>query len=167
PVHRRRGRMGGSAIAGRDARSRVAGASSETGWHPPSRAERAGTSLSARGEPADRFLRRPAFLRGLERLEEFGLAYDILIYSRHLPVAAELAQRLPRQRFVLDHLAKPDIRGRERDAWARDLRALAAQPNVAAKLSGLVTEADWTGWTSEDMHPYVDVAFECFGAERL
>jgi L-fucono-1,5-lactonase len=118
-------------------------------------------------EPDDRFLLRPAFLRGLERLEEFGLAYDILIYSRHLPVATELAQRLPRQRFVLDHLAKPDIRGRQRDAWARDLRALAAQPNVAAKLSGLVTEADWTGWTSEDMDPYLDVAFECFGAERL
>ena len=121
----------------------------------------------AQSEPDDRFLLRPAFLRGLERLEEFGLAYDILIYSRHLPVAAELVQRLPWQRFVLDHLAKPDIRGRERDRWARDLRALAAQPNVAAKLSGLVTEADWTGWTSEDMHPYLDVAFECFGAERL
>ena len=121
----------------------------------------------AQSEPDDRFLLRPAFLRGLERLEEFGLAYDILIYSRHLPVAAELAQRLPRQRFVLDHLAKPDIRGRERDGWARDLRALAAQPNVLAKLSGLVTEADWTRWTSEDMHPYLDIAFECFGAERL
>ena len=121
----------------------------------------------AQSEPDDRFLLRPAFLRGLERLEEFGLAYDILIYSRHLPVAAELAQRLPRQRFVLDHLAKPDIHGRQRDAWARDLRGLAAQPNVWAKLSGLVTEADWTGWTSEDMRPYLDVAFECFGTERL
>jgi L-fuconolactonase len=121
----------------------------------------------AQSEPDDRFLLRPAFLSGLERLEEFGLAYDVLIYSRHLPVAAELAQRLPRQRFVLDHLAKPDIRGRERDAWAHDLRALAAQPNVAAKLSGLITEADWAGWTPEDLHPYLDVAFECFGAERL
>ena len=121
----------------------------------------------AQSEPDDRFLLRPAFLRGLERLEEFGLAYDVLIYSRHLPVAAELVQRLPRQRFVLDHLAKPGIRKREREAWARDLRALAAQANVAAKLSGLVTEADWTDWTSEDMHPYLDIAFECFGSERL
>jgi len=121
----------------------------------------------AQSEPDDRFLLRPAFLSGLERLEEFGLAYDVLIYSRHLPVAAELAQRLPRQRFVLDHLAKPDIRARERDVWARDLRALAEQPNVWAKLSGLITEADWAGWTPEDVHPYLDVAFECFGAERL
>jgi L-fuconolactonase len=121
----------------------------------------------AQSEPDDRFLLRPAFLGGLARLEEFGLAYDVLIYSRHLPVAAELAQRLPRQRFVLDHLAKPDIRGRKRDAWARDLRALAAQPNVSAKLSGLVTEADWTRWTAAELQPYLDVAFECFGPERL
>ena len=121
----------------------------------------------AQSEPDDRFVVRPRFLRGLARLEEFNLAYDILVYSRHLPVAAELAARLPRQRFVLDHLAKPDIRGRERQVWERDLRALAAQPNVWAKLSGLVTEADWTRWTPADIRPYLDVAFDCFGAERL
>ena len=121
----------------------------------------------AQSEPDHRFLLRPAFLRGLALLEEFGLAYDVLIYSRHLPVAAELAARLPRQRFVLDHLAKPDIRGRQRETWERDLRALAAQPNVWAKVSGLVTEADWTRWTPADIEPYLDVAFECFGVERL
>src|SRR5262245_40310246 len=121
----------------------------------------------AQSEPDDRFLLRPAVLHGLALLEKYGLAYDVLIYSRHLPVAAELAARLPRQRFVLDHLAKPDIRGRARDGWERDLRALAAQPNVCAKLSGLVTEADWTRWTPGDIHPYLDVAFDCFGADRL
>jgi L-fucono-1,5-lactonase len=118
-------------------------------------------------EPDDRFLLGPAFVRGLAELEEFGLAYDVLIYSRHLPVAAELAARLPRQRFVLDHLAKPDIRGQERETWERDLRTLAAQANVWAKLSGLVTEADWTRWTAADIQPYLDVAFDCFGPERL
>jgi L-fuconolactonase len=121
----------------------------------------------AQGEPDDRFLVRPAFLRGLERLATYSLAYDVLIYSRHLPVAAELAARLPRQRFVLDHLAKPNIRGRAREEWERDLRVLAAQPNVCAKLSGLVTEADWMGWTADDIRPYLDVAFDCFGADRL
>ena len=121
----------------------------------------------AQSEPDDRFLMRPAFLAGVAQLEEFGLAYDILVYSRHLPVAAELAARLPRQRFVLDHLAKTNIRGREREGWERDLFTLAAQPNVWAKLSGLVTEADWTGWAPDDIHPYLDVAFESFGPERL
>jgi L-fuconolactonase len=121
----------------------------------------------AQSEPDDRFLLHPAFLQGLSQLEQFGLAYDILIYSRHLPVAAELAARLPRQRFVLDHLAKPDVRGRDRLAWERDLRALAGQPNVWAKLSGLATEADWTAWTPADLNPYLDIAFDCFGADRL
>jgi Predicted metal-dependent hydrolase of the TIM-barrel fold len=121
----------------------------------------------AQSEPDDRFLLQPAFLRGIARLEEFDLAYDVLIYSRHLPVAAELAGRAPRQKLVLDHLAKPNIRGRAMSLWERDLRALAAHPNVYAKLSGLVTEADWTQWTPDDIRPYLDVAFDCFSAERL
>ena len=121
----------------------------------------------AQSETDPRFLLRPAFVRGLALLEEFGLAYDILIYSHHLPVAAELAGRLPRQRFVLDHLAKPGIRRGERQVWERDLRALAAHPNVWAKLSGLVTEADWERWMPSDIRPYLDVAFDCFGWERL
>ena len=121
----------------------------------------------AQSEPDARFLLRPAFLQGLALLEEFGLAYDILIYSHHLPSAAELAGSLPRQRFVLDHLGKPDIRGGARHRWERDLHALAAHPNVWAKLSGLVTEADWSRWTPADIRPYLDVAFDCFGWERL
>jgi L-fuconolactonase len=118
-------------------------------------------------EADDRFLLRPAFLRGIAQLEAFGLAYDVLIYPRHLPHAIEFVSQFERQRFVLDHLAKPDIRGGERQTWARDLRRLAASPNVSAKLSGLVTEADWAHWTADQIRPYLDVAFECFGADRL
>jgi L-fuconolactonase len=118
-------------------------------------------------EPDERFMLRPAFCRGMALLEEFGLAYDILIYSRHLAAAAELAGRFSSQRFVVDHLGKPDIRHGELHAWEQGIRALAACANVWAKLSGLVTEADWKGWTAGDIRPYVDVAFDCFGAERL
>ena len=119
------------------------------------------------GEADDRFLVRPAFRRGIAQLEAFGLPYDVLIYPRHLPVASEFVSQFERQRFVLDHLGKPDIRGGERRSWERDLRRLAAHPNVYAKLSGLVTEADWERWTPEQIRPYLDVAFDCFGAERL
>ena len=119
------------------------------------------------GEADDRFMMRPAFLRGISQLEAYGLAYDVLIYPRHLPVAIEFVAQFERQRFVLDHLAKPDIRGGERHVWARNLRRLAEHPHVYAKLSGLVTEADWTRWTPADIRPYLDVAFECFGADRL
>ncbi len=118
-------------------------------------------------EPDDRFLLRPAFCRGIASLRQFDLTYDILIYPRHLAVASELVARFPQQPFVLDHLAKPEIRAGAIDQWARDLRVLAAAPNVSCKLSGLVTEADWERWRPEDIHPYLDVAFDCFGADRL
>jgi L-fuconolactonase len=118
-------------------------------------------------EPDDRFLMRPDFLEGISLLEEFDLAYDILIYTKHLLVAAEFVERFPKQRFVLDHLAKPPIKSREIDSWALGIRRIASFSNVFCKLSGLVTEADWLQWTSEDITPYLDVAFETFGASRL
>jgi L-fucono-1,5-lactonase len=118
-------------------------------------------------EPDDRFMLRPQFCRGLGLLEEFGLAYDLLVYSRHLPMTVELVEHFVSQRFVLDHLGKPDIRHGELARWERDVRALAAHSNVFAKLSGLVTEADWKSWTKDDIRPYLDIAFDCFGAERL
>jgi L-fuconolactonase len=119
------------------------------------------------GEPDDKFMLRSAFCRGLSQLDDLNLTYDILIYPRHLPVAAELAARFRRQRFVLDHLAKPDVRSGEIVQWERGLRRLAEFPNVFCKLSGLVTEADWRGWTADQLRPYLDVAFDSFGAYRL
>ncbi len=118
-------------------------------------------------EPDDRFLLQSDFLRGISVLEEFDLAYDILIYTRHLPIAAEFVAQFPRQRFVLDHLAKPPIRAGGIDDWAKGIRRLAEFPSVYCKLSGLVTEADWKKWTPEQIRPYLDVAFDAFGPNRL
>jgi L-fuconolactonase len=110
---------------------------------------------------------RAEFQRGVAALEEFGLTYDILIYPRHLPVAAEFVKRFPQQRFVLDHLAKPFIKRGEIEPWRSNLRRLADFSNVYCKLSGMVTEADWQAWTVEQIAPYLKTALECFGAERL
>jgi len=118
-------------------------------------------------EPDDRFLMQPDFLRGISALQEFDLAYDILIYSKHLQVAAGFVERFPRQRFVLDHMAKPPIKSGEIDLWASGIRRLAAFPNVFCKLSGLVTEADWLLWKPEQIVPYLDIAFGAFGPDRL
>lgn len=118
-------------------------------------------------EPNDRFLLQPDFLRGITVLEEFGLTYDILIYPKHLEVASEFVERFPKQRFVLDHLAKPPIKSGSLDPWARGIRKLASFKNVYCKLSGLVTEAYWQAWRPDDIKPYLDVALECFGAARL
>jgi len=118
-------------------------------------------------EPDDRFLMRPDFLRGIALLEEFDLAYDILIYTHHLLVAAEFVARFPRQRFVLDHMAKPPIKAGQTEPWASGVRRLAASPNVFCKMSGLVTEADWQHWKAEQIVPYLDIAFDAFGPDRL
>jgi L-fuconolactonase len=118
-------------------------------------------------EPDDRFLMRPEFLRGVAALEEFGLTYDILIYAKHLPVAVEFVARFPKQPFVVDHLAKPDIKNGEIRDWAEHIRALAQFPNVFCKLSGMITEADWHSWTEDQITPYLHVAFEAFGPSRL
>lgn len=121
----------------------------------------------AQSEPDDRFLVRADFLRGVWLLGQHGFTYDILIYPKQLPAAIELAGRLPGQRFVLDHIAKPEIKNRRLEPWAAHIRELAGCPNVFCKLSGLVTEADWGGWKAEDFRPYLDVVFESFGTERL
>jgi L-fuconolactonase len=115
----------------------------------------------------DGFMARPAFRRGIVYVEQSGLPYDILVYARQLPQAVELATAHPACRFLLDHLGKPDVRSGAFDAWNRDLKRMAALPNVFAKLSGLVTEADWGSWTPEALGRYVDAAFEHFGADRL
>ncbi len=118
-------------------------------------------------EPDDRFVLRADFRRGISCLAQFEFTYDILIHPKHLPAAIELVASYPRQRFVVDHLAKPGIRARQLQPWARLMRELAASPNVFCKLSGLITEADWAHWQPEDFKPYLDVVFESFGPEHL
>lgn len=118
-------------------------------------------------EADDRFMMRKDFLRGIGCLSQYRFTYDILIYTRHLPVAIEFVRQFPEQKFVLDHLAKPPIKAGELDPWAHDIRALAAHTNVWCKLSGMVTEADWKSWNHFDFQPYIDVVFEAFGSDRL
>jgi L-fuconolactonase len=121
----------------------------------------------AQAEPDDRFLVQADFVRGVRQLARFELTYDILIYPRQLPAAIELVAKLPEQKFVVDHLAKPEIRAKKIEPWAALIRELAVNPNVYCKLSGMVTEADWKKWKREDFEPYLDVVFDAFGADRL
>lgn len=118
-------------------------------------------------EPDKRFVLGEEFRRGLRALHEFGLTYDLLLYPDQLPAAVELARLTPEQPYVLDHLAKPAIKAGSLDPWRADLAALARHPNVCCKLSGMVTEADRTGWKRDDFRPYLEVALEAFGPDRL
>ncbi len=118
-------------------------------------------------EPDPAFCLRPDFVRGVQLLAEFGLSFDICIYHPQLAAAVELVRRCPQTTFILDHIAKPGIRAGLREPWMAQMREMAALPNVACKISGVVTEAEHTRWTAADIAPYIAHALECFGAERV
>ena len=118
-------------------------------------------------EPDDRFLLRDDFCRGIACLGPLDLTYDILIYPSQLDAAVEFAERFSEQRLVVDHMAKPFIARGDREPWASTMRRLASRDNVYCKISGLVTEAEWTRWRPEHLHPYLDVVVEAFGPRRL
>ncbi len=118
-------------------------------------------------EPDDRFLLRPEFVRGIGRLRQFGLTYDLLIFPKQLPAAIELVRQFPEQSFVLDHIAKPFIKAGTLSPWREQIQELAQSPNVLCKVSGMVTEADHRAWKPDDFRPFLDVIFEAFGVERL
>ena len=118
-------------------------------------------------EPDSQFMLKPEFLRGLGRLKRFNLAYDLLLYPKHLPVAVKVVEKFPEQRFVLDHIAKPMIRAGMVQPWKDDIKELAKHKNVLCKISGLVTEAKLQGWKKEDFRPYLDIVMGAFGEERV
>jgi L-fuconolactonase len=126
-----------------------------------------GIRHQVQSEPDPDWLTRPDVLRGLAAVAEAGLAYDLLVLPHQLPAAARAAELLPGLTFVLDHLGKPPVGSGESEPWATRLRDLALRPNVYAKLSGLVTEADWRGWTIADLRPFAETALDAFGPARL
>lgn len=114
------------------------------------------------------FMLRPAFVRGIQLLQKYGLTYDILIFPKHLANSVKLlAQVSEKQIFIVDHIAKPFIKDGVLSPWREELQQLAQFPNVYCKLSGMVTEADWQNWKSEDIYAYLDVVFDVFGPDRV
>ncbi|MFD3401361.1 amidohydrolase family protein [Kribbella sp. NPDC058693] len=118
-------------------------------------------------EPDADWLLRDDVRRGLTAVQDRGLAYDVLVRARELPAAIATAHALPDLQFVLDHIAKPRIVDGVDAAWSELMPGLAAAPNVAVKLSGMVTEADWSRWTADDLRPFVERVIEWFGTERV
>jgi L-fuconolactonase len=118
-------------------------------------------------EPDIDFMLRPSFIDGISKLNQYGFTYDILIYPDHLPNAFTLAKSFPNQRFVIDHLAKPNIKKQEIENWSKQIKKIAALQNVFCKVSGMVTESDWNNWKQENFTPYLDTVLDAFGIERL
>jgi L-fuconolactonase len=113
------------------------------------------------------WLLRPEVQRGLAAVRDAGLAYDLLVRPRELPAALATARAFPDMRFVIDHLAKPPIASGEVAAWAALMEPFRPLSHVSCKLSGMITEAGWADWTLEALRPYVAVALDIFGPERV
>jgi len=119
------------------------------------------------GEPQRDFMLRPDFLRGISLLKKYGFAYDILIYPDQLNFVRELVAAFPQQRFVIDHIAKPNIRDKDLGKWSVEMQAISKYENVLCKISGMVTEAAWKQWSAIEFHPYMDIVTSAFGTDRV
>jgi L-fuconolactonase len=116
---------------------------------------------------ADDFMFREDFRNGISALKEFNFTYDILIFHRQLPAAISLVNDFPEQKFVIDHIAKPDIKLGDIVSWKKGIQEIYKYENVSCKISGMVTEANWHSWKPEDLKPYLDVVFENFSVDQL
>ncbi|MCX6955128.1 MAG: amidohydrolase family protein [Verrucomicrobia bacterium] len=150
-------------------------------WAPLEQGEAAGDALSrlaanprVKGirriiqfEADPEFCLRPGFVRGVQSLHAHGLSFDICVNHRQLANTIKLVRQCPNVRFILDHIAKPDIKAGLLDPWRAELRELSKIKNVWCKVSGLVTEADHAKWKPADLRPYLDHVFDCFGFDRV
>ena len=118
-------------------------------------------------EPDPAFLLDPGFVRGIQLLPEYGLSFDLCIGHRQLHNAIELVRRCPQTQFILDHFGKPNVKDRVTEPWMSEIGELASLPNVVAKMSGLVTDADRQHWQPADLAPYVQRLLEVFGEDRV
>jgi predicted TIM-barrel fold metal-dependent hydrolase len=109
---------------------------------------------------------RSLFAENLRRLAAHDLSFDLCVWANQLPVAEHLARACPDVRFVLDHCGVPEVEARVLDPWRDGIRRLAALPNVACKISGVVAYAG-TDWTVEDLRPYVEHCIQSFGWDRV
>ncbi|MGW3109590.1 amidohydrolase family protein [Streptomyces sp. NPDC001100] len=113
------------------------------------------------------WLQRPDVERGLRAGQDRGLRYDVLVRAHQLDQAIRLAEHFPDLPQVLDHAGKPDLARQDIADWERGIRQLATHPHVVCKVSGLITEADHTHWTTADIRPAWDVLVSAFGPQRL
>lgn len=113
------------------------------------------------------FMLRPAFMKGVSMLKQFGFTYDILIFAAHLPNTLSFIKAFPDQPFVIDHIAKPNIKMGEIETWEKYMKEISSYENIYCKISGMVTEADWKKWKKENFTKYLDVVVEAFGIDRI
>ena len=119
------------------------------------------------GENDRALMLKKDFSNGISLLDKYNFTYDFLIFPDQLQYARALAEKFPNQKFVIDHIAKPDIKNKKIAEWRKEIELFKTLENVYCKVSGMVTEADWNNWEQKDFEPYLDVVTETFGMNRL
>ena len=117
--------------------------------------------------PDSNYLAKAQSIATVQQLGKMGLTYDILTKTPELKAAIELVKACPDVQFVLDHISKPYIAKEEIEPWKSLITELAAFENVSCKISGMVTEAKWNTWQTNDFVPYVDHIITSFTPQRL
>ena len=126
-----------------------------------------GVRRLTQGEADPEYCLQPRFLDGIRLLPEYGLSFDIGINFRQLGPSVEMVRRCPETQFILDHIAKPNIREQKMDPWRGQIEELAKLPNVVCKVSGVATETRGEDWTVEEVAPYIEHVLDTFGEDRV
>jgi L-fuconolactonase len=115
----------------------------------------------------DDFVLGEKFQNGIGKLAQYDLVYDILIFPKQLQSAIELVKKFPKQKFVLDHIAKPSVSDEIDETWVNGIEELAKYSNVSCKVSGIVTEAKKFIWEEKQLKVFLDCVFSSFGVDRI
>jgi predicted TIM-barrel fold metal-dependent hydrolase len=115
----------------------------------------------------DEVSRQPHFVRNVRLLAARGLTFDICMLQRQLPLAADLARACPDVQFILDHCGVPDIAGGALADWRKKIASVAALPNVACKISGIMAYCRPGEATADAVRPYIEHCLDVFGWDRV
>jgi len=113
------------------------------------------------------WLLRDNVVKNIHRIGEAGLTFDILTRPPQLAAAVEMVKISPNNTFVLDHISKPYMAKGEMQPWADQISEIASYENVAVKVSGLFTEANWSNWSHKTFEPYLDHILSSFTPDRM
>jgi len=108
---------------------------------------------------------KPALAPAIETMIDHDLVFDALVLPQHLDVLRDFVDLYPELRLVVDHGAKPPLRGGDLADWKAGIQAIAGSTRAVCKLSGIVTEAGSAN--PAVLSECVDHLVSCFGPERL
>ncbi len=111
-------------------------------------------------------LENPAWLAGLQQLQQRGLSFDLQMIPPQMPALLEVLRQVPELDIALCHCGSPwDQSEAGLASWRKGLEQLARLPRVMCKVSGLGMFN--RSWTTAQLQPIIEQVIEVFGCERV